>query len=219
MSAETISHTPPHTPSTVPQKQITLPFSRAWQISMKSIKIRFARSLITAGGILLGIAFFSSVRTGMLFTMAPTSNDPDAIAEVVAAGHRQSWLAIMALLVCFVGIMNSMLMSVTERYKEIGTMKCLGALDRFIVTLFFIEAGLMGVIASAAGWFLGWFIITLVHAASSGMSALDGPFWYGSLLQMLQSLGIGLGITLIAAIPPAIQAAKMPPAAALRSTI
>ena len=215
MSAETISHPPP----IVPQKQITLPFSRAWQISMKSIKIRFARSLITAGGILLGIAFFSSVRTGMLFTIAPVSNDPDALAEVTAAMHRQSWLAIMALLVCFVGIMNSMLMSVTERFKEIGTMKCLGALDRFIVTLFFIEAGLMGVIASAAGWFLGWFIITLVHVFSSGLGSLDGPFWTGTLVQMLQSLGIGLGITLVAAIPPAINAAKMPPAAALRSTI
>lgn len=215
MSAETL----PRMPSSAPQQQISLPFSRAWQISMKSIKIRFARSLITAGGILLGIAFFSSVRSGMLFPIAPSSNDPDALAEAVAAAHRQNWLAIMALLVCFVGIMNSMLMSVTERFKEIGTMKCLGALDRFIVTLFFIEAGLMGVIASAAGWFLGWFIITLLHVFGSGLSSLNGAFWQGTLLQMLQSLGIGLGITLVAAIPPAINAAKMPPAAALRSTI
>ena len=218
MSAETLPGLP-NLPAKRPQQQITLPFSKAWQISMKSIKIRFARSLITAGGILLGIAFFSSVRSAMLFTAAPASNNPDAIAEAVAAAHRQSWLAIMALLVCFVGIMNSMLMSVTERYKEIGTMKCLGALDRFIVTLFFIEAGLMGVIASAAGWFLGWFIIVLLHVVSGGFGTLDGPFWLGTVQQLLQSLSIGLGITLIAAIPPAVQAAKMPPAAALRSTI
>ena len=112
----------------------------------------------------------------------------------------------MALLVCFVGIMNSMLMSVTERFKEIGTMKCLGALDRFIVTLFFIEAGLMGLIASAAGLVSGLVYHRIracvfqrterVRTARSG---------YGTLIQMLQSMGIGLGITLVAAIPPAIQ--------------
>jgi putative ABC transport system permease protein len=216
MSAETLPKVPVHN---APQQQITLPFSRAWQISMKSIKIRFARSLITAGGILLGIAFFSSVRSGMLFAAPPVGSDVDAIAEAAAAAHRQSWLAIMALLVCFVGIMNSMLMSVTERFKEIGTMKCLGALDKFIVTLFFIEAGLMGVIASALGWFLGWVIIVLLHLFSGGLAVLNGPFWVGSLMQFLESLGIGLSITLIAAIPPAVNAAKMPPAAALRSTI
>ncbi len=202
-----------------PQKQISLPFSKAWQISMKSIKIRFARSLITAGGILLGIAFFSSVRSGLLFAPPHVGNDPDAIAAALSAEHRQSWLAIMALLVCFVGIMNSMLMSVTERFKEIGTMKCLGALDRFIVTLFFIEAGLMGVIASALGWFFGWFIILLVHLITTGLGVFTAAFWLGTLIQFLQSLFIGLGITLVAAIPPAINAAKMPPAAALRSTI
>ena len=57
----------------------------------------------------------------------------------------------MSLLVCFVGITNSMLMSVTERYKEIGTLKCLGALDNFIVKLFLIESGLLGFFGSLGG--------------------------------------------------------------------
>lgn len=219
MSAETLSRPAGNAPQKQIQKQISLPFSKAWQISVKSIKIRFARSLITAAGILLGIAFYSSVRAGMLFTKMPASNDPDAFAAALAAEHRQSWLAIMALLVCFVGIMNSMLMSVTERFKEIGTMKCLGALDRFIVTLFFIEAGLMGIIASALGWLMGWLIIVLVHLITGGFGIFTGAFWLGTLLQCVQSLLIGLGITLVAAIPPAINAARMPPAAALRSTI
>jgi putative ABC transport system permease protein len=195
------------------QRQIQLPFSKAWQISIKSIKIRLARSLITAAGIFLGIAFFSSVRTAGLFPTTGTS------AEAIAAAHRQQWLAIMALLVCFVGIMNAMLMSVTERFKEIGTMKCLGALDSFVVKLFFIEAILMGVLASLAGWLGGWLIIVLLHLVSDGVKAFGGDFWTGTLLQMLESLVIGAGITLIAAIPPAMRAAQMPPAAALRSEI
>ncbi|HZO90131.1 MAG TPA: ABC transporter permease [Chthonomonadaceae bacterium] len=202
------------------QRQIQLPFSKAWQISIKSIKIRLARSLITAAGIFLGIAFYSSVRTAGLFTphIGPGMT-PERLAEITAAAHRQQWLAVMALLVCFVGIMNSMLMSVTERFKEIGTMKCLGALDSFVVKLFFIEAILMGLLASFAGWFVGWLIIALIHIFSDGLGAFGGEFWVGTLLQMLQSVGIGAAITLFAAIPPAIRAAKMHPAVALRSEI
>ena len=197
------------------QKQVHLPFSKAWQISLKSIKIRLARSIITAGGVFLGIAFFSSVRTSGLFPPSGNPHDP----EVIAAVHRQQWLAIMALLVCFVGITNSMLMSVTERFKEIGTMKCLGALNRFVVTLFFIEAGLMGAIASLTGWLAGWAIISLTHLATGGAADFTAAFWLGSLQEVVLSVVIGLVITLVAAIPPANRAAQMPPAVALRTEI
>ncbi len=195
------------------RKQITLPFSKAWQISLKSIKIRLARSLITASGILLGIAFYSSVKASSLFPIKGVG------PEVMAAAHRQEWLAIMALMVCFVGIMNAMLMSVSERFKEIGTMKCLGALDNFIVTLFFIEAALLGVISSFIGWLLGWFITCFVHIFTDGLSAFGGAFWLGSIGQALVATSIGTVITLFAAIPPAFNAAKMPPVAALRSEV
>ncbi len=197
------------------QSQIHLPFSKAWEISIKSIKIRFARSVITAAGIFLGIAFYSSVKTSGLFPPAGDAHDP----AVIAAGHRQEWLAIMALVVCAVGITNSMLMAVTERFKEIGTMKCLGALNRFIVTLFFIEAGLMGVIASVSGWFTGWIIVCIVHLLSDGPRAFTSHVLMGSLIQMLIASSIGVVITLVAAIPPAVNAAKMPPAVALRAEI
>lgn len=211
MTVDQISAAAPRT-ATV-QKQIQLPFSKAWQISIKSIKIRFARSIITAGGIFLGIAFYSSVRTTALFPVTGTS------AEAIAAAHREQWLAVMALIVCFVGIMNSMLMSVTERFREIGTMKCLGALDSFVVRLFIIEASLMGIFASVTGWFAGWVIIALVHLVSDGVGALGAPFWFGSGEHLIQSTIIGTVITLVAAVAPAMRAAQMPPAAALRSDI
>ncbi|MCS6777850.1 MAG: FtsX-like permease family protein [Chloroherpetonaceae bacterium] len=210
MSAEPISQFG-QSPMRV-QKQIQLPFSKAWQISVRSIRIRLARSIITAGGIFLGIAFYSSVRASSLF---PIGEGPEAIAEA----NRQTWLAVMALLVCFVGIMNSMLMSVTERFKEIGTMKCLGALDSFIVKLFFIEASLMGVVASIAGWFAGWLITVTIRLFTDGVRAFGPNFLTGSLIQMVTAVGIGTLITLVAAIPPASRVARMPPAAALRSEI
>ena len=195
------------------QKQIQLPFSKAWQISLQGIRIRWARSLITASGIFLGIAFFSFVRTAGLFPV----NLADK--EAVAAANRQTWLAIMALLVCFVGIMNAMLMSVTERFKEIGTMKCLGALDNFVVKLFFIEAGLMGILASFLGWLMGWLIMVLLHLISKGVEGMGGAFFGSSLKEMAVSVMIGATITMLAAVPPARRAAKMPPVAALRSEI
>ncbi len=197
------------------QRQIHLPFSKAWEISLKSIRIRLLRSVITAAGVCLGIAFYSSVKTSGLFPMSGDPHDP----AVIAAGHRQEWLAIMALLVCAVGITNSMLMAVTERFREIGTMKCLGALNRFIVTLFFIEAGLMGLVASVLGWFSGWFIVCVVHLVTEGPHVFTAHVLSASLKQAVISTTIGVVITLLAAIPPAVNAARMPPAVALRTTV
>ena len=139
---------------------------------------------------------------------------PDASAR-----NRQIWLVIMSLIVCTIGITNSMLMSVTERFKEIGTMKCLGALDKFVVELFLLEAGLLGIAASFAGWAVGFGLMVLMAVASQGV----GLLLQLSLADTLRMLGISLGagclLTTIATIAPAIRAAQMPPAAALRVEI
>src|SRR5262249_9292677 len=123
------------------QRAVRLPLSRAFTIALKSIQVRFWRSVITAGRVLLGIAFLSSP-FGQSSISSHTPVTRVAVDEVTArlqeqeAHARQIWLVVMSLVVCTVGISNSMLMSVTERFKEIGTMKCLGALDSFIVKLF-----------------------------------------------------------------------------------
>jgi len=115
-----------------------------------------------------------------------------------------------------VGISNSMLMAVTERYKEIGTMKCLGALDSFVVKLFFLEAGMLGVVASVIGFFVGWLLVFIINLFRLGA----GVWGAASLLELLallgQAMAVGVVVTVVATILPAIRAAKMPPAAALR---
>jgi len=224
-------------------RQIQLPFSKAVEISVKSIKIRFWRSVITAAGIFLGIAFFSSVRMSALFADIQkgivaekraaidrgdkmSREDLKLVAsaaanekEELAAKIRLTWLSYMALIVCAVGIMNSMLMSVTERFKEIGTMKCLGALDTFIVKLFFIESCLLGFLASALGCVAGILVISLLHLVTDGLPAFGSVYISGALSLIGSAILIGTVLTFSATMMPALRAAKIPPAAALRVEI
>ena len=191
--------------------QINLPWSKAVQIAMNSLKIRFWRSMITGAGIFLGIAFLAF--SGITALLTSKTGDPGAL-------NRQIWLCVMALLVCTVGITNSMLMSVSERFREIGTMKCLGALNSLIVRLFLIEALFMGFVASFAGWLLGFIGIFFVRWASlgwaEGIGHLTAGVVFGSLLACIL---IGGFLTLVAALLPAQRAAQMPPAAALRTEV
>lgn len=201
-------------------KQVSLPFAKAFEFALKSIRIRFWRSMITAGGVFLGIAFLASVLTDKAV------KGPDISASEIA---RSNWLVALSLLVCTVGITNSMLMSVSERFREIGTMKCLGALNTFIVKIFMIEAGLMGVIASTLGWVVGTGLVTLAKwiagvptNAPPGTKALGALGWE-DLLAFGWPLGtfwfcisVGAVLTMLATYFPALQAARIPPAAALR---
>src|SRR5688500_7068884 len=127
-------------------KNVDPPFRVAWNQALASIRVRFFRHALTSTGIALGIAFFASV---MAYRAAGGAGDDPQ------AGVRLQWLVATSLVMCLVGVTNSMLMSVTERYREIGTIKCLGASDGFIVRVFFLEALLLGLIGSAIGSLLG----------------------------------------------------------------
>jgi hypothetical protein len=194
------------------RRQVQLPLSVAFRISLLNIRVRFLRSLITAAGVMLGIALFSAVRTANLYAPPLDPNDPVAMETAT----RQTWLVVMSLVLSAVGITNSMLMAVAERFREIGTMKCLGALDSFIVKLFFIEAGLMGIVASLVGFGVGWGLVSLINLFRLGGAVFTAvsPLAWGVLL--MQAMGIGVVLTVVATILPAYRAAKMPPAAALR---
>jgi ABC-type antimicrobial peptide transport system permease subunit len=194
------------------RRQVQLPLSVAFRISLLNIRVRFLRSLITAAGVMLGIALFTAVRTANLYAPPLDPNDPVAMETAT----RQTWLVVMSLVLSAVGITNSMLMAVAERFREIGTMKCLGALDSFIVKLFFIEAGLMGIVASLVGFGVGWGLVSLINLFRLGGAVFTAvsPLAWGVLL--LQAMGIGVVLTVVATILPAYRAAKMPPAAALR---
>ena len=125
----------------------------------------------------------------------------------------------MSLLVCGVGITNSMLMSVTERFQEIGTMKCLGALDEFIVRLFLIETAVLGFLGSLVGAIVGHLIMLGVYVLKEGTGVTAKMDWGQMFVYLGIGLVIGIIISLIAAVAPAIRAARMAPAAALQTEI
>ncbi|MCS6920022.1 MAG: hypothetical protein NZM28_09650, partial [Fimbriimonadales bacterium] len=76
------------------RKQVQLPLSVAFRISLLNIRVRFLRALITAAGVMLGIAFFTAVRAAALYAPPLNPNDPAALE----AATRQTWLVVMSLL-------------------------------------------------------------------------------------------------------------------------
>jgi len=190
-------------------------------IALESIRVRFWRSMITAAGIFLGIAFLSSVLAGSAMSEIANRLSPEKLTTEVraAAQARNMWLVVMSLIVCTVGISNSMLMSVTERFKEIGTMKCLGALDSFVRRLFLIEAAFLGIIASTIGWFVGYLGMFLLFLIRQGWAVAAGVSLRSVLMDLVTCVVVGTILTLLATVFPAQRASKLPPAAALRSEI
>jgi hypothetical protein len=141
---------------------------------------------------------------------------PTSQKDIDADPVQRRWLLALALMVTFVGILNSMLMSVTERFREIGTMKCLGALDSFIIKLFLIESLFQGIIGTSFGIIAG-LALSFVNAAIN----YDGYVWKnitvsGVLTSVVLCLLIGVGLTVAGALYPAWQAARMQPIEAMR---
>jgi ABC-type antimicrobial peptide transport system permease subunit len=184
------------------QKQLPLPLRKAAEIAWKGLRVRLLRSLLTLLTIAMAIAFLVFIWTTR--TLAPVSASQSA--------GRTIWLLSLSMLVCLVGISNAMLMSVMERFREIGTMKCLGALDSFILKLFFLESLFLGSAGSFAGVLIGT-LLSLPRLVRSG----TGDFPTLPLLGIAAaSAAIGLLITAAAAVYPAYRAARMDPIAAMR---
>lgn len=213
------------------EKQIVLPWSRAIEIAAKSIKIRFWRSMITMGGVVLAIAFLMSIWTGNTFVRALALADDPGIDVLLqrngidpdetrlgggGLSERDKWLIGLSLLVCVVGIVNAMLMSVSERFREIGTMKCLGALDSFIVKIFFLESTFTGTVGTLMGVVIG-FGLTLARTTISYKGAVFEHFPFAGVgTAVLISFAVGTTLSIFAAIWPARSAALMEPVVAMQ---
>ncbi|WP_035274211.1 ABC transporter permease [Desulfogranum japonicum] len=207
-----------------------LPLKKSLEIAFQSIRVRFFRSLVTTTSLVLAVAFLSYTQTwndlaNSLFLshnqaaiqkLIQTGFDINENTQAIGESPKQQWLMTLALLVCVVGIINAQLMAVTERFREIGTMKCLGALDRVVLLLFVLEAGMQGLAGSLAGAFLGS-IAGLLQSFFTFGSLIWSTFPVVELLQTAsQAVAIGCLLSLIGVLYPALQAARMQPVVAMR---
>ena len=218
------------------EQQIELPFGESLRISFQSLKIRFGRSIITTAGITLGIAFLVSVWTNNEIDLA--MQESGRTEQITSLEEEQEqgistkdiWLIIMSLIVCVVGIANSMLMAVTERFQEIGTMKCLGALDRFVVRLFLLESGFQGLSGALIGALIGAVGSILLGLKDHGLDLFfyfpllpanpeEAPMRLGIIVLILFGCLLGMVLSVIGAAFPAWRAAQLPPAEAMRTEV
>ena len=209
---------------------LVLPWKKSFEISFNSIRVRFFRSLITTATLVLAVSFLSFVKVGNdVGNGLLSSNNPNFRQELINSGYdlntkdsqmgsspKQRWIIILSLLVCTVGIINAQLMAVTERFREIGTMKCLGALDHFILRLFIIEAGIQGFTGSLAGALLGAIFTLLNSLIIFGIKSLMYLSWADVVISIGFATGVGLLLSLIGVMYPAMVAAKMQPVEAMR---
>ncbi len=129
-------------------------------------------------------------------------------------------VGMIAIVVAALGIVNTMVMSILERYREIGVMKAVGAGDGDIKRIFFFESGAIGLLGGAAGGVLGWAVSLVInrvlnfYMARQGMPYIDYfafPFWI-----FAGALGFSLLVSLVSGIYPARRAARVDPVIALR---
>jgi hypothetical protein len=130
--------------------------------------------------------------------------------------NKDIYLLVLSFIVCMVGIANAMLMSITERFREIATLKCLGATDMFILVQITIEAALQGVAGGILGVIIGLIITTLKDSLIFGTRLFEYFPVSGVGMAMGVSLVAGVLLSVFASIYPAWKAAKMAPMEAMR---
>ena len=126
----------------------------------------------------------------------------------------------LALAVASLAIVNTLVMAVLERRREIGIMKALGASDADVKKLFFAEAATMGLAGGALGVALGWVIGRAINLGTNvylhRMKLPAENLWTVPLWLVAAAISFSVLISVLAGIYPAVRAAKLDPVQALR---
>jgi putative ABC transport system permease protein len=138
-------------------------------------------------------------------SLVSTATSVDKTLTVLLGG-----IAGISLLVGGIGVMNIMLVSVTERIREIGLRKALGATPRVIRRQFLVEASMLGLVGGILGAALGLIGAEVLPHFISDPIAISPVATVGAII-------VAVGIGVVFGVYPASRAAKLPPIDALRS--
>src|SRR5208337_1277424 len=126
----------------------------------------------------------------------------------------------LALAVASIGIVNTLVMAILERRREIGIMKAIGASDGDVKKLFFAEAGAMGILGGIVGVVLGWSIGQVINFGTNlwlkSQSLPQEHFWAVPWWLVFFGSGFAFLLSLISCLDPAVRASRLGPVQALR---
>jgi putative ABC transport system permease protein len=129
-------------------------------------------------------------------------------------------IGMIAITVASLGIVNTMVMSILERYREIGIMKAVGAADADVKKIIFFESATIGFLGGLFGLILGWLVSMVINLVVNQIISRQGipyvncfsfPWWL-----CLGAIAFSILVSLSAGIYPAARAAKVDPVVALR---
>jgi putative ABC transport system permease protein len=123
--------------------------------------------------------------------------------------------SVIAVIVGGLSVINTMVMTVSERVREIGIKKAVGARTSSILFEFITEATLLGAIGGLIGLSAGWLLVVVLNAQTSGSGT---TVFLVTPMLLLRSFAFATVLGALAGIYPALRAARLDPVQALRST-
>ncbi len=129
-------------------------------------------------------------------------------------------IGMIGISVASLGIVNTMVMSILERYREIGIMKAVGATDGDVQKIFLFESAMIGFLGGTGGLLLAWFVSLVINAVVNAFATREGaphmnyfsfPWWL-----CLGGILFSILVSLIAGLYPTRRAARVDPVVALR---
>ena len=145
------------------------------------------------------------------------SNQQDLLATITEVTNTLTLflggIAAISLLVGGIGIMNIMLVSVTERTREIGIRKAIGARKRDILFQFLVESAVLSLVGGAIGNLVGWLISLAMGQVQFGSTSIKPTV---DIDAVVLAVGFSLVVGLFFGIYPAMRAANLAPVEALR---
>ena len=123
-------------------------------------------------------------------------------------------------MIASLGIVNTLLMAILERRREIGIMKAIGASDRDVQVIFFSEAAVMGLVGGLLGVSFGWALGRAINFGTNVyLRQLEMPpenLWSSPWWLLAGAVVFAIAVSILSGLFPAARAAKLEPVEALR---